>query len=497
MDQPGNHIALRGNQAGAADRMRELLARTVQDHFADQRSSAGALEDIRQRMEGLEWLVKEVREREMPGLASRLLDGPAGHPDQAAQQPRGWAETLAEHIEVLRSQVMPLAEQRSLWADVGTVAENVEQALPQLQAVCDTVGQTLDALRAQDERVARLQQSVGKLQQSMEAAGRFSRLDKAMTELTQRTAHLDKEMSAVKGRAEVGFGALSARLDQQAEATSAQVGDATEKMTAAPRGGPETVTVLGGQVDVLGGQVQVVHGRIERLDERLDERLADTDDKLGALDAKLTAADAKLTAADAMASLADARVAALDTKLERLDERLDDQYDRVSEIDKGLVSMDGKLGAMAGKLGPVDSKLGAMDSRLGTVEGKVGALGGRLDGMDGRMAGVGDQVTALAGRMEGVGERVTALGGRLDSVDERLAGQEERLAGQFEPLADALRSRPNQAGGPDAVAKAVAGSPSEVTARIGSLEETVLTLAEALLRPQSGPREGTRDGTRI
>jgi hypothetical protein len=31
-----------------------------------------------------------------------------------------------------------------------------------------------------------------------------------------------------------------------------------------------------------------------------------------------------------------------------------------------------------------------------------------------------------------------------------------------------------------------------VTARIASLEETVLTLAEALLRPQSGPREGTR-----
>src|ERR1700720_2045912 len=313
MDQPGNHILLRGNQPAAADRMRELLARTVQDHFADQRSNAGALEDIRQRMEGLEWLITEVREREMPGLASRLLDGLAGHLDQAAQQPPGWAETLAEHIEVLRSQVMPLAEQRWLWADVGTVAENVEQALPQLQAVCDTVGQTLDALRAQDERVARLQHSVGKLQQSMEAAaGRFSRLDKTMAELTQRTAHLDKEMSAVKGRAEVGFGALSARLEQHAEATSAQVGEATETMTAATRGLAETVTGLGGQVDVL--------------------------------DAKLTSADAKLTAADA-------RVAALDTKLERLDERLDDQYDRVSEIDKGLVSMDGKFGTMAGKLG--------------------------------------------------------------------------------------------------------------------------------------------------
>jgi hypothetical protein len=42
MDQPGNHILLRGNQPAAADRMRELLARTVQDQFADQRSNAGA-----------------------------------------------------------------------------------------------------------------------------------------------------------------------------------------------------------------------------------------------------------------------------------------------------------------------------------------------------------------------------------------------------------------------------------------------------------------------
>ena len=66
MDQPGNHILLRGNQPAAADRMRELLARTVQDHVADSRSNAGALEDIRQRMEGLEWLVNELRQRELP-----------------------------------------------------------------------------------------------------------------------------------------------------------------------------------------------------------------------------------------------------------------------------------------------------------------------------------------------------------------------------------------------------------------------------------------------
>ncbi len=129
MDQPGNHILLRGNQPAAADRMRELLARTVQDQFADQRSNAGALEDIRQRMEGLEWLVKEVREREIPGMTARL-DGVARHLEEATQRPPQWAESLAEHIEVLRSQVAPVAELHSLWADLGTVSENVEHAPP-------------------------------------------------------------------------------------------------------------------------------------------------------------------------------------------------------------------------------------------------------------------------------------------------------------------------------------------------------------------------------
>src|SRR5712692_6625758 len=151
MDQPGDHVLLRGNQPGAADGMRELLARTVQDHVADQRSNAGVLEDIRQRMEGLEWLVKEVREREVPAMTARL-DGLAQHLDETTQRPPQWAESLAEHIELLR---------------------------------------------AQDERLTKLQQSMSKLQQSMEsAAGRFGRLDKAVAELAQRTGQLDKEISA-------------------------------------------------------------------------------------------------------------------------------------------------------------------------------------------------------------------------------------------------------------------------------------------------------------
>src|SRR6185437_12467085 len=286
MDQPGSHTLIRGNQP-AADRMRELLARTVQDQFTDQRSNAGALEDIRQRMEGLEWLVKEVREHEVPGMTTQLEEL-ARRLDESTQKPPQWAESLAEHMELLRSQVAPVAELHSLWADVGTVSENVEVALPQLQSVCDTMGQAVEALRAQDDRLAKLQQSVGKLQQNMEsAASRFSRLDKAVAELSQRTGQLDKEISAVKGRAEVSFGALAAKVDQNAEAASRQFTQSLEAVSGTVEGLSGQVAGIGGQVDLIGGQVQAVHGRIERL----DERLADTDDKLGALDLRLTSAD--------------------------------------------------------------------------------------------------------------------------------------------------------------------------------------------------------------
>src|ERR1700728_4469577 len=64
MDESGyNHLLLRASQSGppgyngqyvAADRMRELLARTVHDHIMEERSTAAALQDIRQRLDALD-----------------------------------------------------------------------------------------------------------------------------------------------------------------------------------------------------------------------------------------------------------------------------------------------------------------------------------------------------------------------------------------------------------------------------------------------------------
>jgi hypothetical protein len=83
-----------------------------------------------------------------------------------------------------------------------------------------------------------------------------------------------------------------------------------------------------------------------------------------------------------------------------------------------------------------------------------------------------------------------SVGGRLDSVD-------ERMAGHLEGLADELRSRPGDAELTEAMTKIAAAAQGEVTAQLGSLEETVLTLAEALLRPQGRPSSPAREGTRI
>jgi uncharacterized protein YceH (UPF0502 family) len=64
MDQSGNnHLLLRASQSAppayngqhaVADRMRELLARTVHDHLVEERSVASALQEIRLRLDAMD-----------------------------------------------------------------------------------------------------------------------------------------------------------------------------------------------------------------------------------------------------------------------------------------------------------------------------------------------------------------------------------------------------------------------------------------------------------
>jgi len=81
MDQPGNNeLLLRVSQPGqlgynghqAADRMRELLARTVQDHLGQERDTASALAEIRRRLDALEQVNLAGIAATLDGLAASL-----------------------------------------------------------------------------------------------------------------------------------------------------------------------------------------------------------------------------------------------------------------------------------------------------------------------------------------------------------------------------------------------------------------------------------------
>ena len=59
-------------QHAAADRMRELLARTVQDHIVEERTTAAALQDIRQRLNDLDDASAAGIAASLDGLAASL-----------------------------------------------------------------------------------------------------------------------------------------------------------------------------------------------------------------------------------------------------------------------------------------------------------------------------------------------------------------------------------------------------------------------------------------
>ena len=209
MDQSANHVLLRGSQPGAADRVRDLLARTVQDHVSDERSHASALEKIRKHLEGLEWLVKEVRQHELSDLSGQLAAQTEGLLRQLAEARENlpaWAESLPEHIRALSAQVRPVAELPALWADLGMVSENVDQVLPRLQALAnridrldDRIGDTDDRIGLINERIASIDDRIGSVDGRITALGdhlmAFGERLNGVHQVTARLSTLDERLS--------------------------------------------------------------------------------------------------------------------------------------------------------------------------------------------------------------------------------------------------------------------------------------------------------------
>ncbi|MCG5217189.1 hypothetical protein [Streptosporangium sp. KLBMP 9127] len=400
MDHANHTLLQAGSQTAISDRMRELLARAAQDHVYEQRTQGAVLDEIRQRLEGMEWLLREVRERELGGL-SGTLDAVTEQLEGIATRPPTWAEGLAQHVEAVRDhvdtvgqQVKPVAELPSLWADVGSVGENVETVLARLQTV-------VESTQGIAERMGELTQCLGRLQGSMEvAAGRFTRLDKSMAELTQRTERIEGSVAD-----------LSARL---AENTT-RLEDTGEKIDAA-----EART--GGRLDRIEGRVGTVHAGIEGATQHL------------------------------------------------------------TDIDGMVTTLGNRIGTVEGRLGTVEGRLAEtaadhagrfdlLDDRMGTVDGRIVEAAvrqdGRFDLLDDHLGEVGTRLAGLTARAELTGEQLESMDDRVEAVNQRVGQLPATLK-----IGDLLGAQTDG-----------------LTRRLGALEETMLALAETLLRPTRNPKD--------
>ncbi|MEV4181985.1 hypothetical protein AB0J28_11150 [Streptosporangium canum] len=386
MDHSDHTLLQAGSQTAISDRMRELLARAAQDHVYEQRTQGAVLDEIRQRLEGMEWLLREVRERELGGLSGTMASV-HGRLDDIAVRPPAWAEGLAQHVEAVRDhvdavgervgslgrrvdsvrdRVTPVGELPSLWADIGTVGESMDEALVRLQSIAD-------GTRGVGDRVDDVAKRLGQIQANMEAAaGRFTRLDRSLTDLAQRAERLESGM-----------------LDLSASVREA-VGDAAGRLLAA---------------------VEQVSGKVDLIDERLDD-------------------------------------------------------------------VEGR----------VTSRVDVVDSRVCTLDGHVEKIGLRLEGVDDHVGTVDQRV----GRLPAVLNISEIIGAQTDDHARRFAALDERVVqsqAALLPLADMLGAQPDREQLAEALNETMEPTRADLTRRLGALEETMLALAEALLRPTRNDKD--------
>ncbi|GAA0331851.1 hypothetical protein NE235_20465 [Actinoallomurus spadix] len=254
-----NHNFLQTGGQPVSDRMRELLARAAQDHVYEQRSTGQLLDEIHQRLEGIEWLLREVRERELTGLTTQL-DTVRGQVDELYGKPPEWAEGLAEHIESVGEKVKPVAELPSLWADVGVIAENVDEGLARIQAVLDSsrsiTEATLQAAQQMDDLTKRLDRLAG----TMEAASvRFNRLDKTLADLGHRSEKLEHEINGVAGKVDQSLHDMAERVEQGLEAVNGRVEGVGGRLDG-----------IDGRLEGLSGKIRGVEGHFPALAAKVD-----------------------------------------------------------------------------------------------------------------------------------------------------------------------------------------------------------------------------------
>lgn len=440
-----NHTFLQAGAQPVSDRMRELLARAAQDHVYDQRSQGQVLDEIRQRLEGLEWLLREVRERELGDMTGQL-ENVRDQVEVYAGAPPEWARGLAEHLGVVAERIKPVGELPSVWADVSIVAEHMDEALSRLQTVVEFANQVTEATQQATRRTDELFKRLDKLQGSMEAASvRFNRIDKSLAELGHRAEKLEHQVNSVSGRSDQSLNELAERFELGLEA--------------------------------VNGRVEGVGGRLDGVDGRLD-----------GIDGRFTGVSGKLDGIDG-------RFDGIDGRFEGVDDRIDVVNERIGQLPVALDVGDlhRKLGELASR--PVHDPTGrfdALDKRLTeTVTPLVDELRARPDRVQFEET-ISKIVTTAH---SDVTKRVDVMG---DEVRKRVDGVHENVTRRVEIANEAVTQRVENAS--EAVAKRVENVQEDVRKtmgaahddmlkRLATLEETMIALAEALLRPRAEGKE--------
>ncbi|WP_308211694.1 hypothetical protein [Actinoallomurus soli] len=200
-----------------------------------------------------------MRERELTGLTTQL-DTVRGQVDELCGKPPEWAEGLAEHIESVGEKVKPVAELPSLWADVGVIAENVDEGLSRIQAVLDSsrsiTEATLQAAQQMDDLTKRLDRLAG----TMEAASvRFNRLDKTLADLGHRSEKLEHEINGVAGKVDQSLHDMAERVEQGLEAVNGRVEGVGGRLDG-----------IDGRLEGLSGKIRGVEGHFQALEAKVD-----------------------------------------------------------------------------------------------------------------------------------------------------------------------------------------------------------------------------------
>ncbi|WP_336212953.1 hypothetical protein [Nonomuraea sp. LPB2021202275-12-8] len=523
-----NHTTLlqAGGQTAISDRMRELLARAAQDHVYEQRTQGAVLDEIRQRLEGMEWLLREVRERELGGL-SGTLETVSGRLDDIAAKPPMWAEGLAQHVEAVRDhvdavgeqigdvdsrvesvnqRVHPVLELPKLRADLGTVCEGVEETLSRLQSV-------LDVTDGMTKRMGDFTTKLAQVSAGMEvAAGRFNRIDKSLAELNARTDRVegvvldlsdgfDERLAATAQQLTTSIDQVNVKVDAVEQRLGGRLDDTEKSLTSRL---DDSEQRLAGRVHDLTGRFDGVDSRADRIDGRLvaiDSRLASVDSRFETAGESLTGIGARLEDLDGRVGVVDSRLNGFDTRLTTVDGRLTTVHGELSghdgrfdTLDEHLVAADRRLTEAAARdddrFNDLDTNLKSLDERLVAAEEHLIT---RVDGLDAHLTGLTTRSEQAGETLESVGRHLSRLPETL-AIDERLgelleshqADQVERLSSAAAALTEIVSSRPDREELAETVSGIVEPATADLNKRLGALEETMLALAEALLRPTRG-----------